>query len=120
MTEAKMLCRIEEIPDRGARSALIDSPGGGFEVVLLREGTQVFAYHNECPHAGRALDYVPGKFLVKDGRIICAAHGATFMVADGSCYAGPCRSGLVSVAVSVADGAVWAGPAPVTPSSDNE
>ncbi len=107
MTESMMLCRVDEIPDRGACAARIESPTGGFDIVLLREGSQVFAYHNECPHAGRALDYVPGKFLVKDGRIICAAHGATFTVADGSCYAGPCRSGLVPVPVEVVDDVVW-------------
>lgn len=107
MTESQMLCRIEEIPDRGARGARVESPTGGFDIVLLREGAQVFAYHNECPHAGRALDYVPGKFLVKDSRIICAAHGATFVVTNGSCHAGPCRSGLVAVAVDVLDGTVW-------------
>ncbi|MEO8011248.1 MAG: Rieske (2Fe-2S) protein [Dokdonella sp.] len=107
MTELLMLCRLEDIPDHGARVARIDSPTGGFEVVLLRQGSLVFAYHNECPHAGRALDYVPGKFLVKDGRITCAAHGATFVVANGNCHAGPCRSGLVAVPVEILDGAVW-------------
>ncbi|HNR92580.1 MAG TPA: Rieske (2Fe-2S) protein [Dokdonella sp.] len=108
MNEAPFLCRLEEIPDGGAIGVTIESATGGFGVILLREGGRVFAYHNECPHAGRALDYVPGRFLVKDSRITCAAHGATFAVASGACVGGPCRSGLVAIPVRVEDGKVIA------------
>lgn len=106
MTESRVLCQVEDIPDGGARSVQIESATGGFALVLLRQGEQVFAYHNECPHAGRSLEYAPGKFLVKDGRIICAAHGAVFAVSSGDCLGGPCRNGLVAVPVEVADGQV--------------
>ncbi len=108
MNEARVLCRIEEIPDHGAVSVQVDSSTGGFSLILLREGDRVFAYHNECPHAGRQLDYVPGKFLVKERRIVCAAHGAVFAVESGACLGGPCRNGLVGVPVEVVDGAVLA------------
>ncbi len=104
MTDVSPLCRVEDIPDAGAHAVRVDSATGGFDLVLLREGASVFAYHNECPHAGRALDYVPGRFLVKDRRIICAAHGASFAVDTGACLGGPCRSGLFSVPVDVVDG----------------
>jgi len=107
MSESRLLCRVDDIPDRGAVAAHVDSSTGGFGIVLLREGAQVFAYHNECPHAGRALDYVPGKFLVKDGRITCAVHGATFAVDSGQCLGGPCRNGLARVPVDIVDGAVF-------------
>lgn len=109
MSESRLLCRVDEIPDRGAVAVRVDSSTGGFGVILLREGNHVFAYHNECPHAGRQLDYVPGKFLVKNGRITCAAHGATFAVESGDCLGGPCRNGLARVPVVVVDGAVWSG-----------
>jgi nitrite reductase/ring-hydroxylating ferredoxin subunit len=108
MTVSNVLCRFEDIPDFGATAVHVDSSTGGFGLVLLRQGEQVFAYHNECPHAGRNLDYVPGKFLVKDGRIICAAHGATFAVDSGQCLGGPCRNGLGVVPVVVVDGWVCA------------
>ncbi|HOX70922.1 Rieske (2Fe-2S) protein [Dokdonella sp.] len=106
MNESRVLCRIDEIPDSGAISVLIDSSTGGFEVILLRQGDQVFGYHNECPHQGRHLDYVPGKFLIKDGRIICAAHGAMFLVSSGDCVSGPCSNGLARVPVRVEGGEV--------------
>lgn len=66
MTAPQVLCQVEEIPDSGALSVRIPSSTGGFEVILMRQGEQVFAYHNECPHQGRNLDYVPGKFLIRD------------------------------------------------------
>lgn len=106
MDPSRVLCRIEEIPDLGAISVRIDSSTGGIEVILLRQGSQVFGYHNECPHQGRPLDYVPGKFLIKDGRVICAAHGAMFSVHSGDCVSGPCSNGLVRVPVRLEAGEV--------------
>lgn len=108
MNESRVLCRVEDIPDAGAISVRVASSTGGFEIVLLRRGEDVFAYHNECPHQGRNLDYVPGKFLIRNDSIICAAHGATFAVATGDCLGGPCRTGLVRVPVRIEGGAVLA------------
>lgn len=107
MNDSALLCRLDEIPDRDAIAVHVDSASGGFDLILLRDGDEVFAYHNECPHAGRNLDFAPGRFLVRDGRITCAVHGATFAVDSGACCAGPARSGLVAMPVKVADGAVW-------------
>jgi len=100
------LCRLDDIPDGDAIAVPIASASGGFELIVLRQGERAFAYHNECPHAGRNLDYAPGRFLVRDGRITCAVHGATFAVDSGACLGGPCRSGLVALAVDVIDGVV--------------
>jgi nitrite reductase/ring-hydroxylating ferredoxin subunit len=102
----RALCRLEDIPDGGAIAVDVDSSTGGFSLILLRRSEQVFAYHNECPHAGRRLDWAPGKFLIKDGAVICAAHGATFDIPTGSVIAGPCRNGLAPMALRVADGIV--------------
>lgn len=70
---------------------------------------EVRAWLNVCPHAGRRLDWAPGKFLVsKEGLLVCAAHGAAFETRGGLCEAGPCRGeSLRAVAVEVRDGAVW-------------
>ena len=100
------LCRVEDIPDGDAIGIRVPSSTGGFELILLRLGERVFAYHNECPHAGRNLDYAPGRFLVRDARIVCAVHGATFAVDSGACVGGPCRSGLVGMPIDVVDGEV--------------
>ncbi|HEY6893692.1 MAG TPA: Rieske (2Fe-2S) protein [Rhodanobacteraceae bacterium] len=100
------LCRVDAIPDGDAIGVSVPSSTGGIDLILLRLGDRVFAYHNECPHAGRNLDYAPGRFLVRDARIVCAVHGATFAVASGACVGGPCRSGLVAMPIEIVDGEV--------------
>ena len=98
----KTLCRVEDVPQGGATSREVDSSTGGFSLVITRVGDVVRAFHNECPHAGRRLDWAPGKVLVEAGTLVCAAHGAQFMLDSGACIGGPCRgAGLKPVAVSV-------------------
>lgn len=106
MNDRAPLCRLDEIPDEGAIGVHVPSATGGFDLIVLRRGEQAWAYHNECPHAGRPLDYAPGRFLVSKGRLICAVHGATFAVESGSCLGGPARGGLVGLPVEVVDGVV--------------
>lgn len=74
----------------------------------------VRAWLNVCPHAGRRLDFAPGKFLrSKAGELVCAVHGATFALADGHCVAGPCRGDrLRAVPVRCEDGQVVLDAAP--------
>ena len=72
-----------------AVEAVID--GEKESIILHCAGESVVAWLNICPHQGRRLDYVPGKFLIDKGRLVCAAHGATFRLDDGECVAGPCR-----------------------------
>jgi nitrite reductase/ring-hydroxylating ferredoxin subunit len=108
MDVRKSLCRIEDIPDEGAIAAHVDSSTGGFDLILVRAGGTVAAYHNECPHAGRRLEYAPGKFLIDAGQLICAAHGATFRIESGHCSGGPCRgASLRSIPVEVVDGQIF-------------
>lgn len=83
--------------------------GDAESLVLHRQGDAVRAWLNICPHAGRRLDWAPGQFLKsRDGHLVCAAHGAAFDLADGSCVAGPCRGDtLRAVPVELRDGQVW-------------
>lgn len=85
-----------------AVEALID--GENESIILHCAGARLSAWLNVCPHEGRRLDYVPGKFLIDKERLVCAAHGATFRLQDGECVSGPCRgSSLRAVAVQVDD-----------------
>jgi nitrite reductase/ring-hydroxylating ferredoxin subunit len=86
--------------------ALLD--GDAESLILHRDGHGVRAWLNVCPHAGRRLDWAPGKFLKsKEGHLVCAAHGASFELSRGDCVAGPCRGdSLRAVAVEVRDGQV--------------
>lgn len=85
------LIALSDLPERGtvAIDALID---GETESLIVHCAPGHYrAYFNICPHAGRRLDYAPGKFLIDRETLICAAHGATFQLEDGLCVAGPCR-----------------------------
>jgi nitrite reductase/ring-hydroxylating ferredoxin subunit len=87
----RRLCRLEDVPDGGALEVRPPGDETPDSVLLLRLGGQVQAFHNVCPHAGRALNWAPGRFLIDAGLLVCAAHGATFSIPDGRCVGGPCR-----------------------------
>ena len=103
------LIALERLADGGFAAVEATLDGDAESVVLYRDGDEVRAWLNVCPHAGRRLDWAPGQFLKsKDGLLVCAAHGASFELAGGGCVAGPCRGdSLRAVAVAVRDGAVW-------------
>lgn len=101
------LCRLDDIPDGGVLGVDPSDPEGE-PLLLSRHGNSVQAWLNICPHAGRRMDYAPGMFLIKDDRLTCAVHGATFALREsGLCVQGPCRGqSLLAVRVLVRDGVV--------------
>ncbi|MCG6117427.1 MAG: Rieske 2Fe-2S domain-containing protein [Aquimonas sp.] len=101
------LCSLEELESRGLLAVEAELDGGPESLLVALAGGQVRAYLNVCPHAGRRLDWAPGKFLREADQVVCAAHGASFLLADGHCTAGPCRGqALRAVKVEVVNGAV--------------
>ena len=107
MSVRKTLCQVADIPDGGAIAGEAGDPANPESILVLREGGRVLAYRNECPHAGRRLDWAPGRFLVDGNQLVCAAHGACFHVDSGRCFSGPARGdALRTVAVEVVDGTV--------------
>lgn len=100
---------MSAIDDGGFAEAEATVDGSAESLILHRHGDAVRAWLNVCPHAGRRLDWAPGKFLKsKDGLLVCAVHGASFELRGGECVAGPCRGdALRAVAVEVRDGAVF-------------
>lgn len=104
------LARLEQIEDGGFAEVEARLPEGDAESLILhRNGAEVRAWLNVCPHAGRRLDWAPGKFLRdREGQLVCAVHGATFELGGGACVAGPCRgAALRAIPLEVRDGAVW-------------
>lgn len=104
----KPLVMFDDLPDGGLLEVEAEVDGSAESLILHRDGDRVRAWLNICPHAGRRLDWAPGKFLQsKDGLLVCAAHGASFELREGGCVAGPCRGdALRKVAVTVLDGSV--------------
>lgn len=105
---AKLRLALDDLPDGGLLEIEAEIDGVAESLILHRKGGTVRAWLNICPHAGRRLDWAPGKFLMsKDGLLVCAAHGASFELGAGACVAGPCRGdSLRAVAVDVVEGAV--------------
>ena len=101
----RALCRLEDIPDGGAKG--FGAPSGGFiGLFAVRRGDTAFVYVNSCPHIGVPLDWAPDRFLTADGaRIICATHGAEFEIDSGLCVRGPCLGDrLDEVMTQIKDG----------------
>lgn len=102
------LITLDSIEDGGFAEVEASLDGDAESLIIHRSGANARAWLNVCPHAGRRLDWAPGKFLKsKEGHLICAAHGASFELERGDCIAGPCRGdSLRAVAVEVRDGQV--------------
>jgi len=93
-----------------------DFPADVGSVLALRAGERVRVWHNVCPHAGRRLDWAPGRFLRDGEHLVCAQHGAVFELVGGECVSGPCRGqSLSALAVELRDGGVWIGEQPRDP-----
>jgi nitrite reductase/ring-hydroxylating ferredoxin subunit len=102
------LLALADLPDGGLLEVEAEIDGVAESLILYRKGDTVRAWLNICPHAGRRLDWAPGKFLMsKDGLLVCAAHGASFELHAGVCVGGPCRGdSLRAAAVDVVEGRV--------------
>ena len=101
----RLLCRLDEIPDGGARG-FPAAEGGFVGLFAVRKGDEAYVYVNSCPHIGIPLDWAPDRFLTADGsRIICSTHGAEFRIDDGVCLGGPCVGDrLEAVMIRLEDG----------------
>jgi nitrite reductase/ring-hydroxylating ferredoxin subunit len=54
-------------------------------VLLLRQGTEIFAIHDRCSHRGCSLS----EGSLEGDQIVCSCHGSRFDVKDGAVKAGP-------------------------------
>ena len=106
-SEGQVLCRLDELPDGGARGFLPNRRGED-RLFAVRRGDQVFGYLNSCPHNWMPLDWARDKFLAcSGGDIVCFAHGAHFEVSSGVCTRGVCEGEkLIPVPVQVINGEI--------------
>ncbi len=108
---SRVLCRLADLADPGARSF---SAGGGewpLRGFLVRKGNSVVAYINHCPHQGHPLNLRPDAFLTPDrSLILCSSHGALFEIATGLCVGGPCAGQtLMQIPILIEAGLVMLG-----------
>ena len=113
-----VLAKVQDIPEGGVIECQATVAGAVADLLLMRAGESVRAFHNVCPHAGRSLNWAPGKFLIESGLLICAAHGASFSIPEGRCVLGPCRGQALSeVAVEISGEEVLLVPTASAPST---
>ncbi|MDB5459813.1 MAG: 2Fe-2S ferredoxin [Caulobacteraceae bacterium] len=85
------LCPLEDIPDPGSRGFVLEIRQRMFHGFVVRRGSEVFGYVDQCPHMGLPLARTLDDYLVPSGTLIaCGWHGALFEISDGRCVGGPC------------------------------
>lgn len=73
----------------------------------IRFEGQVYGYLNQCTHVPMEMDYQPNRFFDSTGHwLMCSTHGAMYRPQTGACMGGPCRGGLVKIALTERDGVV--------------
>jgi nitrite reductase/ring-hydroxylating ferredoxin subunit len=102
------LCMSQELLDSGRAVGFdVRYQGQTCRAFAIRYRGQVHAYLNRCTHVAMEMDYQPERFFDSTGHwLICATHGATYRPDSGQCSGGPCRGGLVKIAVDERDGVV--------------
>jgi nitrite reductase/ring-hydroxylating ferredoxin subunit/uncharacterized membrane protein len=92
----------ETIADSDLKEDPIRVRVGRTDVMLFREGDQIFALANRCSHRGGPLH----KGTVGDGRATCPWHLSTFRLEDGAILCGPATAPQKSYEVRVREGTI--------------
>ena len=102
------LCRSTDLQECGlAVSFDVLYQGQSCWAFAVRFQGEVHAYLNRCSHVAMEMDFQPTRFFDTTGQwLICATHGALYAPDTGRCMNGPCRGGLVKIALSEQDGMV--------------
>ena len=108
-TQAFPLCRSADLLDSGLAVPFeVRCAGQNNAAFAVRYQGQVHAYLNRCSHVPMEMDYQPNQFFDLTGHwLMCATHGAAYAPQTGRCLMGPCRGGLVKIAMSEVDGMVY-------------
>ena len=102
------LCNSKDLSN-GGRAVPFDVAFSGqtCRAFAVRYHDGVHAYLNRCTHVAMEMDYQPDRFFDDTGLwLLCATHGAAYLPHTGQCAGGPCRGGLVKIALSERDGVV--------------
>ena len=102
------LCSSTDLVDSGdAVSFDVVYYGRTSRGFAIRFEDQVYGYLNQCSHVPMEMDYQPNRFFDSTGQwLMCATHGGMYRPQTGQCIGGPCRGGLVKIALTEHDGVV--------------
>ena len=95
MSNWKLICKLDDIPQLGSR---VVRPASGGDIAVFRNADdEVFALHDKCPHKGGPLS----QGMVHGKRVTCPLHGWNVGLDDGQAVApdvGTCSKFEVKVA----------------------
>ena len=96
------LCNSKDLSNGGSAVPFdVVFAGQTCRAFAIRYQDAVHAYLNRCTHVAMEMDYQPDRFFDDTGRwLLCATHGAAYAPDTGDCAGGPCRGGLVKIALS--------------------
>jgi nitrite reductase/ring-hydroxylating ferredoxin subunit len=102
------LCNTGDLRDGGEAVPFdVVYQGENCRAFAIRYNGQPHAYLNRCTHVPMELDYQPNRIFDDSGEwLLCATHGAAYRPDTGDCGGGPCRGGLVKIALSESDSVV--------------
>jgi nitrite reductase/ring-hydroxylating ferredoxin subunit len=102
------LCKSMDLVERGEAMPFdVVYCGRTSRGFAIRFDGQVFGYLNQCSHVPMEMDYQPNRFFDSTGQwLMCATHGAMYRPQTGECRAGPCRGGLIKIALTESNGVV--------------
>lgn len=95
------LCPSSALAEAGPALAFdVAYMGQSCRAFAVRHQGSVYAYLNRCTHVPVELDWQPNQFFDATGQwLVCATHGALYRPDSGDCAGGPCRGGLVKIAL---------------------
>ena len=103
------LCNSRDLRDGGLAVPFdVNYAGQTCRAFAIRYQGLAQAYLNRCTHVAMELDWQPNRVFDDSGQwLLCASHGAAYRPDTGQCASGPCRGGLVKIALSEQDGVVF-------------
>jgi 3-phenylpropionate/trans-cinnamate dioxygenase ferredoxin subunit len=99
--------RAAQVSDLESGTPHAVTMGDGEPLCLVREGDQVYALVDRCPHRDFALS---GGDLVGPHVLECPWHGARFDCRTGKVLQGPAIEPVTTYAVRVIAGEIFVGP----------
>ena len=93
---------LDELPDGKA----VQTKVGDAEILIVRNGEELFAIGNRCTHQQAPLHRGPVKFSGSLRTVRCPLHGSTFDLATGRVIQGPATRPEPSYETRVNDGVV--------------
>ncbi len=94
--EPVIVAELANLPPSGLLPVEVD----GRRILIVHDGTDVYAVDPSCTHAGGPLE----QGTLHGCLLACPWHGAVFDVRDGQPNRGPARKGLRTYRVSCRDG----------------